>query len=84
MLVMLLQIMIRIQELSLQLTEMQRNREQVEKLIYNLTEELRTLRTKVDGHAVELTSTVNDLKLRARRLEEENKLQVDFSLCIVI
>ncbi|CAG5124920.1 unnamed protein product, partial [Candidula unifasciata] len=67
----------KIQELSLQLTEMQRDREQVEKLIYNLTEELRTLRTKVDSQAVELTSTVNDLKVRARRLEEENKLQLN-------
>lgn len=74
----------RIKELTLQLNEVQRNREQLEKLIYNLTEELRTLRMKVDNQTMELSGTVSDLKLRARRLEEENKIQVHFRTGIFV
>ncbi|XP_012944188.1 mediator of RNA polymerase II transcription subunit 12 [Aplysia californica] len=65
------------QAISLKLNEMQRNRELLEKQTFNLTEELRGVRSKVESQAMELTTTINDLKLRSRRLEEENKIQLD-------
>ncbi|XP_059170731.1 putative leucine-rich repeat-containing protein DDB_G0290503 isoform X2 [Physella acuta] len=67
----------KIQELTLQLSDMQRSRDQLEKLTFSLTEELRNVRLKFETQAMELSSTVNDLKLRSRRLEEENKVQLD-------
>ncbi|XP_055878044.1 putative leucine-rich repeat-containing protein DDB_G0290503 isoform X2 [Biomphalaria glabrata] len=67
----------KIQELNLQLTEIQRQRDQLEKVTFNLTEELRALKLKVDSQSVEFTSTINELKLRSRRLEDENKIQME-------
>ncbi|GFO32100.1 neurofilament heavy polypeptide-like isoform x5, partial [Plakobranchus ocellatus] len=67
----------KLQDLSLQLSEMQHSRDSLEKQTFNLTEELRAVKTKVESQSIELTSTINDLKLRSRRLEEENKMQLD-------
>ncbi|CAL1541583.1 unnamed protein product [Lymnaea stagnalis] len=67
----------KIQELTLQLSEIQRSKDQLEKMTFNLTEELRAVRLKVESQAVELSGTINDLRLRSRRLEEENKIQLD-------
>ena len=55
---------------------MQRSRDALEKQTFTLTEELRAVKTKVESQSIELSSTINDLKLRSRRLEEENKMQV--------
>ncbi|KAK3782928.1 hypothetical protein RRG08_016307 [Elysia crispata] len=67
----------KLQDFNLQLNEMQRSRDALEKQTFTLTEELRAVKTKVESQSIELSSTINDLKLRSRRLEEENKMQLD-------
>ncbi|KAH9498937.1 hypothetical protein Btru_005400 [Bulinus truncatus] len=67
----------KMQELTLQLTEIQRHRDQLEKVTFNLTEDLRTLKLRVDNQNIEFSSTVNEIKMRAKRLEEENKMQLE-------
>ncbi|KAK7112233.1 hypothetical protein V1264_011715 [Littorina saxatilis] len=64
-------------ELQTKVIESDRAREQLERLLYNMTDELRLVRNKLDGQQGEFQTMLTDLKLRSRRLEEENKLQLD-------
>ncbi|XP_025105725.1 coiled-coil domain-containing protein 154-like isoform X2 [Pomacea canaliculata] len=64
-------------DLQSRLNETLHSKEQVEKNIFTLTEELRSLRNKVENQQAQFSTVVADLRLRSRRLEEENKLQLD-------
>lgn len=66
----------RLLDLQSRLNETLHSKEQVEKNIFTLTEELRSLRNKVENQQAQFSTVVADLRLRSRRLEEENKLQV--------
>nr|KAG5702448.1 hypothetical protein BaRGS_027535 [Batillaria attramentaria] len=67
----------KLMDLQSRVVESQRTKEQLEKTIYNLTDELRAVRNKVEGQQAEFNTIISDLRLRSRRLEEENKLQLD-------
>ncbi|KAL8561223.1 hypothetical protein ACOMHN_024479 [Nucella lapillus] len=67
----------KLMELQTKLMDSQRSKDQLEKTVYSLTDELRAVRNKLDGQQGEFSTVVTDLKLRSRRLEEENKLQLD-------
>lgn len=73
----------RLLELQTKVIESDRAREQLERLLYNMTDELRLVRNKLDGQQGEFQTMLTDLKLRSRRLEEENKLQVKSLFFIV-
>lgn len=64
-------------DLQSRVVESQRTKEQLEKAVYTLTDELRAVRNKVESQQSEFNTIIADLRLRSRRLEEENKLQLD-------
>lgn len=74
----------RLLDLQSRLNETLHSKEQVEKNIFTLTEELRSLRNKVENQQAQFSTVVADLRLRSRRLEEENKLQVKKKQCTII
>ncbi|XP_067670819.1 coiled-coil domain-containing protein 154-like isoform X4 [Haliotis asinina] len=69
--------MTRISELQGTLQETQRAKDQVEKQVLSLMEELRGLRSKVDTQNQEFQSIASDLRMRSKRLEEENRVQLE-------
>ncbi|XP_041365029.1 coiled-coil domain-containing protein 154-like isoform X3 [Gigantopelta aegis] len=67
----------KLSDLETKLQETLRAKEQLEKTMYTLMDELRSVRNKVDSQTSEFLSATNELKLRSKRLEEENRLQMD-------
>ena len=65
------------------MVESQRAKDQLEKMLYSLTDELRAVRNKVESQQAEFNTVITDLRLRSRRLEEENKIQVGWSLSLM-
>ena len=68
----------RLQELRADLAETKQSKNQLEQVTYALSEELRTLRNKVEGQQAEFVNMVTDVRTRARKLEEENRIHVSF------
>lgn len=66
----------RLLDLQSRVVDSQRSKDQLEQALYKLTDELRTVRNKVEGQEAEFNTIITDLRLRSRRLEEENKVQV--------
>ncbi|XP_076458834.1 uncharacterized protein LOC143292443 isoform X2 [Babylonia areolata] len=64
-------------DLQTKVMDTQRSRDQLEKTVFTLTDEMRTVRNKLDSQQADFNTIISDLKLRSRRLEEENKLQLD-------
>lgn len=60
------------------LNEAKQARNQLEQITYALSEELRTLRNKVEGQQAEFMNMVTDVRNRARKLEEENRIHVRY------
>ena len=52
-------------------------------MLYSLTDELRAVRNKVESQQAEFNTVITDLRLRSRRLEEENKIQVGWPLSLM-
>ena len=71
-------ILFRLQELRVDLNETKQSRSQLEQVTYALSEELRALRNKVEGQQAEFVNMVTDVRNRARKLEEENRIHVRF------
>lgn len=65
------------------MVESQRAKDQLEKMLYSLTDELRAVRNKVESQQAEFNTVITDLRLRSRRLEEENKIQVGWPLSLM-
>ncbi|KAK3585997.1 hypothetical protein CHS0354_033114 [Potamilus streckersoni] len=65
----------RIQDLRTELVETIQSKNQLEKVTYTLTDEIRNLRSKLDTQQAEFSSMINDLRNRAKRLEDENRTQ---------
>ena len=68
----------RLQELRADLTETKQARSQLEQVTYALSEELRSLRNKVEGQQAEFVNMVTDVRNRARKLEDENRIHVRY------
>ncbi|KAH3863811.1 hypothetical protein DPMN_026811, partial [Dreissena polymorpha] len=68
---------IKLQELKSELSENKSARSQLEQITYALSEELRTLRNKVDNQQAEFSNMITEVRNRARKLEEENRTHLD-------
>ncbi|KAL8566126.1 hypothetical protein ACOMHN_005102 [Nucella lapillus] len=64
-------------DLQSKIMETQRAKEQLEKIVYNLTDEMRVVRHTMESQQAEFKTVITDLRLRSRHLEEENKIQLN-------
>ena len=48
----------------------------MERVVYNLVDEMRQLRAKFDTQGLEFNATTNDLRNRSKRLEDEARSAV--------
>lgn len=67
---------IRLQELRSELNETKSSRSQLEQVTFTLTEELRSLKNRVENQQAEFNHMISDVRNRARKLEEENRTHV--------
>lgn len=63
-------------ELSGQLAESERANSQLENAIFNLNDQLRQIKSKQESQVMELSNTLNDLKNKTRKLEDDQHLTV--------
>ena len=68
----------RLDELRLQIDDMQRSKENLERSAFSLIDEIKSLKSKVDVEAMNLNSIGSDLRNKTRRLEDENRQNVSF------
>lgn len=66
----------RLEELRIQIDDLQRSKENLERSAFSLLEEIKTLKSKVDIETINLNSVSGDLRNKTRRLEDENRQQV--------
>lgn len=57
---------------------MTRVKDNLERVTFQLADEMRQIKTKLDTQTVDLVSTVNELKHRSKRLEDDNRQLVIF------
>jgi beta-lactamase class A len=72
------------QELRTELDEALRAKDQLERVTFQLVDEVRQLKGKVDGQGVDVNSLVNDLKNRSKKLEEENRHAVSATRFLLV
>ncbi|XP_013381953.1 paramyosin isoform X8 [Lingula anatina] len=63
----------RLQEMKEELEEVSRAKDQLERLTFNLVDEMRQLKGRMDNQNMDFASVANDLKNKNKRLEEENR-----------
>ncbi|KAK2166877.1 hypothetical protein LSH36_34g07043, partial [Paralvinella palmiformis] len=63
----------KIDELRSELNEVTRVKDNLERVTFQLADEMRQIKTKLDTQTVDLVSTVNELKHRSKRLEDDNR-----------
>ena len=68
----------RLQELRAEINETKQARSQLEQVTYALSDELRSLRNKVEGQQAEFVNMVSDVRNRARKLEDESRIHVRY------
>ncbi len=68
----------RLDELRLQIDDMQRSKENLERSAFSLIDEIKALKSKVDVESMNLNSVGADLRNKTRRLEDENRQNVSF------
>lgn len=66
----------RLQELKAELSESRQSRSQLEQVTFTLTEELRTLRGRLETQHAEFSTALSEVRNKARKLEDENRLHV--------
>ncbi|CAH1794921.1 unnamed protein product [Owenia fusiformis] len=64
---------LKIQEMKTELDETIRAKDQLERVCYDLADEVRSMKTKVDSTSSDLSGTLNELKNKSKRMEEENR-----------
>lgn len=67
----------RLDELRLQIDDMQRSKENLERSAFSLIDEIKALKSKVDVESMNLNSVGADLRNKTRRLEDENRQNMD-------
>ena len=67
---------IRLQEMRTELDETMRAKDQLERVTFQLVDELRQVKGRLDSQTVDVGTVVNDLKNKSKKLEEENKQTV--------
>lgn len=74
----------RLQELRSELNETKSSRNQLEQVTYALSEELRTVKNRVESQQTEFGNMINEVRNRARKLEEENRIHVCIQASIIL
>lgn len=64
--------------MRIQIDDLQRSKDNLERSAFTLLDEIKNLKSKVDLEALALNSINGDLSNKTRRLEDENRLQVSF------
>ena len=59
-----------------ELAEANRAKEQLERVTYQLADDLRQLKAKVEADTQDSKTNINDLKNKAKKLEDENRQTV--------
>ena len=59
-----------------QLDDTVRAKEQLERLTYQMADEIRQLKSRVDSQSMDFSTTAAELKNKSRRLEEDNRQHV--------
>lgn len=66
----------RLQELRSELDDTVRAKEQLERVTYQLVDELRGVKARVDSQTMDFGSVAAELKNKSRRLEEDSRQNV--------
>lgn len=74
----------RLEDLRIQIDDLQRSKENLERSAFTLLDEIKTLKNKVDIEAIAITSISGDLSNKTKRLEDENRQQVCDRLIFVV
>ena len=61
-----------------QLNETSRAKEQLERIVFNLVEEVRQVKTKSDTQAVDLQAVSHELRSKSHKLEEDSRQAVSY------
>lgn len=67
----------RLEDLRIQIDDLQRSKEGLERSAYTLLDEIKTLKTKVDIEAIAITSVSGDLSNKTKRLEDESRQHLE-------
>lgn len=59
-----------------ELNETVRAKDQMEKTLYSMADDLRQLKTRVDSQAADFTTVALDLRNKSRKLEDETRTNV--------
>jgi hypothetical protein len=66
----------RLEDLRLQIDDLQRSKENLERNAFGLLEEIKNIKSRVDMEALNLNTVSGDLRNKTRRLEDENRQHV--------
>lgn len=69
-------ILFSVEGLRKQLDENNVQREQLEKIQFNIIEELRSIRNRLEGDSSNMNSLTNEVRQRTRKLEDDHRLTV--------
>lgn len=68
----------RLEDLRIQIDDLSRSKENLERSAFTLLDEIKNLKNKVDIEAIAITSISGDLSNKTKRLEDENRQQMEF------
>lgn len=68
----------RLRDLQIELETSQQSRTQLERATLQMADEIRRLKSQVDNHGTELASISSEFRSRARKIEDDTRLQVCF------
>lgn len=71
-------------DLKRELNEVSRAKESLERLSYQLVDEVRQTKNKVESQQVELQQAAQEFKNKSKRLEEENRQMVSQYLVLLV
>jgi hypothetical protein len=65
------------------LEESNRAKNQLERLTYQLTDDMRALKNKFENQSFDFSQVTQDLKSRSRKIEEDHRQTVSLDFCII-
>jgi len=77
----------RLEDLRLQIDDLQRSKENLERNAFSLLEEIKNIKGRVDMEALNLNTVSGDLRNKTRRLEDENRqhvISIKYFLCFSV
>ncbi|KAJ8318613.1 hypothetical protein KUTeg_003704 [Tegillarca granosa] len=67
----------KMQQMRIDLDEALQAKSQLERVAFQMAEDIRNLKMKLDAHTAEFATVSNDLKNRSKKIEEENRIQME-------